>query len=248
MSLTVPYPYRMVLAGKNLLVARVEALEPARRALAGAGSLFQFAAAHSAAERLEGRGPALVVPMGAVLGVVRHYRRGGAAARWLGDRYLRVGVPRPLRELLASRAVAERGIPTPAVLAAAVYPAGVFYRGDVVTSYIPDSTDLARALFGDGIPAGDRVQVCIAAGELLRRLREAGVLHADLNLKNILLEWSGRPPRVYLLDLDRCRVVERLGEGLHGAMLERFWRSVRKWERHTGRVLTVAEREALQAE
>ena len=79
---------------------------------------------------------------------MRHYHRGGAVASLLGDRYLRVGEPRPVRELRLGRALERLGVPTVPHLAAAVYTHGIWYRGDLVTRWVSGSVDLAEGLFG----------------------------------------------------------------------------------------------------
>jgi hypothetical protein len=87
-------------------------------------------------------------PEGKKRWVVRHYHRGGAVGPILGDRYLSLGRFRPLCETVASLEARERGIPTPAVVAGIIYPAGIFYRADLVTEEIPASVDLSQVLFG----------------------------------------------------------------------------------------------------
>lgn len=247
MQVYLPPPYTSTLVGRALLLARPAARDFALDALSGTGSLFHFAARHPAASRLDGRGPAYAIPAADGRWVVRHFRRGGAA-RWLGDRYLALGMPRPVAELLASDTARRRGVDTPEVQAVLIHPAGAFYRADIATAHVPSSTDLAQVLFGaTAAEAEDRVQACAAAGRLLRVLTERGILHADLNVKNVLLGRTTRPPRPYLLDLDRCQLVSCVSDRQRAAMLRRFWRSVRKWEARTGRQLTAAERAAFQA-
>lgn len=248
-GLSLPPPYRAVPVGGALLVARPEALEPARRAIAEAGSLLAHAAAHPEARALESRrGLSYRIPGTDGHWVVRHYRRGSALTRWLADRYLRVGVPRPLRELTVSHAARERGVDTPQVVALALYPAGPFYRADLATAYVPCSTNLAQALFGaEAKGAADRVQALAAAGRLVRTLHERGVVHVDLTLQNVVLEWTTRPPRPFVLDLDDCRLLPgALPAWRRGAMLRRFARSLRGWEERSGRTLSREERAAFR--
>lgn len=163
----------------------------------------------------------------------------------LGDRYLRMGVPRPVREYRVGLALEAAGVPTPEHVGAAVYPAGVWYRGDLVTRFVEGSRDLAEALFGgsdDGAAPAMR-----ASGRLVRRLHEAGLDHPDLNLKNILLAGPASGPEALILDLDRARLRRQLGPRARDRMLERFWRSARKWERKTGRLLDPWLKEAFVA-
>ncbi|MFW6080038.1 MAG: lipopolysaccharide kinase InaA family protein, partial [Gemmatimonadota bacterium] len=196
-----------------------------------------------------GRGPVYRLPgdEGGDPLVIRHYWRGGAVAALLGDRYLRVSTPRPVRELWTSVAVRARGVATPKVAALGVYPDGVFYRADLVSVYVPDSVDLAEALFGpEALEGDDRFAAWRAAGRLVHDLHEAGVVHADLNVKNILLRRSAGSPRAYVLDLDRCRVHGRVSRRRRARVLRRFRRSVDKWAERTGRPLRLGEVEAFE--
>jgi 3-deoxy-D-manno-octulosonic acid kinase len=180
---------------------------------------------------LIGRGTAWDVPTPAGRWVVRHYRRGGAVADLLGDRYLRGGAPRPFAELEASVAARARGVPTPEVMAAVAYPAGPFYRADIATALIPDSADLAALTFDASAAIDvDTVAAWRAAGSLIRRAAAAGVRHVDLNLRNILIASTADGPRAWLLDLDRCRVGAPLTRARRQAMVERFHRSRAKLE------------------
>jgi 3-deoxy-D-manno-octulosonic acid kinase len=235
------------------------------------GTLSAAAAAHPSSERLRGRGVVWVVPSPVETGdwwVVRHYHRGGAVAGVLDDRYLRLGRPRPFAEYRIGRALEALGVPTPRHVGAAWYPAGPFYRGDLVTVRVPDSRDLAAVLFpGRGIEAAglessdpggarepgplpvDPVMAMEAAGRLIRHLHDEGVAHPDLNVKNVLLAGTDAtdPPRALVIDLDRARLRQTLSEGSRRRMLERFWRSVRKWEEATGRQVEAPLREAFRS-
>lgn len=208
--ITVPEGYARTTVRGVLLIARQDLLEFAEAAVLDAGSLYAFAQRHPRAQPLAGRGTAYCVPVADGSWVVRHYFRGGAVASWLGDRYLRGTEPRSVQELQASEAARRRGIPTPQVLAATVHPSGLFQRGDIATRLVPDALDLAAVSFG---PArwseAERVAAWAAAGALVRDVACAGILHADLNLKNILI--SGTPPSIqaWLIDLDRCRLRQR---------------------------------------
>ncbi len=219
------------------------------------------------ARPLQGRGTVYVVGRpggGAGKWVVRHYHRGGAVARHLGDRYLRLGIPRPIREFRVSARLQELGIPSPAPVGAAVYPAGIWYRGDLVTEWIPRSRDLAGVLFegasaegglwagsadagAPGVIAARRAAAMESAGRLIRRLHDAGVRHPDLNLKNILIVDEAGGPEALVIDLDGARLGSPVGAAGRRRMIDRFWRSARKWERRTGRSLPAGARSAFEA-
>lgn len=228
------------------VVALPSVIEEVRSCIGQAGSLYAAAAA-AGVQAFTGRGAAWRLPHPAGDWVVRHYRRGGAIARLLRDGYLRTGEPRPLRELRVSALVRARGVETPEVLAAVVYPDGILYRGDLATRYIADSCDLAEVTLGEA--AADLEEGSAAwraAGDLLRAAFAAGVEHADLNMRNILI--AGAPPRALLLDLDRAVVRDRaVDESARARMIERLHRSRRKLEAATGRQTAGAELAAFDA-
>jgi 3-deoxy-D-manno-octulosonic acid kinase len=202
--------------------------------LTSGASIHSWAGTHPERRELAGRGRTWAVPApahgpgGAHGWVVRHYRRGGAVARWLHDRYLATGTPRPVAELRSSLEASRRGIPTPAVVAGALYPAGAFYRADLVTEEIAGGVDLAEILFADRTKAMDPLLALAAAGALVRRLAETGVRHADLNARNVVLEPRTDGPRAWLVDLDRCRFTAGADRQAGVAMRSRLERSLRK--------------------
>lgn len=236
---------------------RPEAEEWVRAALAEGRTLFEEARGDPDRIELQGRGPAYAIPalVGTRAGrgsrsarwLVRHYRRGGAVASLLGDRYLRLGTPRPFRELAASEEARARGVETPRVMAATVYPAGAFYRGDLVTEFVEGARDLAEILFSDDEEPSRRRRAAAAAGALVGDLAEAGVHHRDLNAKNVLLVGEGEVLRALVLDLDRCRLAAAGTAAPRGSMLERLLRSLRSLEADTGREVRPEERDALVA-
>jgi len=228
--------------------AAPEAAAWVAQALAGGHMLRDVAASHPDALELRGRGPVYAMPAGAGRWVVRPYRRGGSVmGPLLGDRHLRAGESRPLAEARASAEVLVRGIPTPRVLAGAVYPAGVFYRADLVTEYIADSENLAGAVV-EATAGGpeERSSALVAAGHLLARMALAGVEHPDMNARNVLLLRREGRLIAMLLDLDRCRV-RGAGRGASSErMLRRLERSLERIAERSGTVLRDEDRAELR--
>lgn len=172
------------------VMALPEAIDFVIGAIEEAGSLYAGAAARPDARRLNGRGTTwcIAAPGGDGAWAVRHCLRGGAVARVLADRYVRLGRGRPFRELRAVVRARARQVAMPRVAAAVIHPHGPIYRGDVATELVPDAVDLAAVAFGPARwdPAA-RVVAWRAAGRLVREAAGAGVFHADLNLKNIVI-------------------------------------------------------------
>lgn len=207
--------------------------QPRRRTLSGRGTVYAVEAPVGGPDRR-------------ARWAVRHYHRGGAVASFLGDRYLAGGPTRPELEIRASAEARARTIPTPAVIAGAWYPAGLFYRADLVTELVPDATSLADALFATQ-RRPQRIPALAAAGRLARELGEKGLRHPDLNAMNILLSWDDETPKAYVIDLDRATMSEAPGVAPGRPMLHRLERSLRKLGASFGRPLSEVEWSALRA-
>ena len=70
---------------------------------------------------------------------------------------------------------------------------------------------------------------------------QGGVIHEDLNVKNIIVDAD----RAWVLDLDRCRVQDRVSASDVRRMRDRFFRSLNKWETNTGRRVHDVARDVL---
>ncbi|WP_018142157.1 MULTISPECIES: 3-deoxy-D-manno-octulosonic acid kinase [unclassified Thioalkalivibrio] len=153
--------------------------------------------------------------------VLRHYWRGGWVARLSEDRYLWTGRTRtrPVREWNLTRILYEQGLPVPRPVAARVMRHGLVYSGDLVTATVSDATPLDEWIQQQE----DTPTLWHEVGATLARFHQFGAWHADLNVRNILVQPSGK---VWLIDWDRGRLsVQR---GLQGN-LERLRRSLEKW-------------------
>ncbi len=231
------------------VVARREAADALRKALSEK-TLYQWAAEQSPNEKFVGRGTAYGVTLGTQRIVVRHARRGGLLAPLLQDRY--AGPPRFLREIEMSHLLAKAGIPTPAVVAGVMYPASFGHRADVATERI-DGRDLAEIFFGPNPPAGElRDEILRAVGRMVRRLHDSGLIHPDLQLRNVLIASSPTAlppyrPTAVLLDVDTCRPVAPGDDSTRRWNLARFARSWEKFNRLRGPLLTDQDRAAFAA-
>jgi hypothetical protein len=227
--------------GAARVVVRRDVASAVRAALEQCGSLYAWAEAQPGREAFTGRGAAYGVTLGGVGAVVRHARRGGLLGPLLGDRY--AGAPRHRRELDWSRRLAGAGIPTPRFLAGIAYPAGLTHRADVATERVA-GLDLAGLFFGETPPGPDiRDATWRSVGRLARALHDAGWVHPDLQLRNVLV--GGTPPRAWLLDVESCRAAA--GAADRRRNLDRFYRSWAKWNRQRGPRLGPGDRAAFEA-
>lgn len=208
----------------------------------GDGERLHEAASRQADAILQGRGQVPVLTTSQGRWAVRHYHRGGiVAGPLLGDRYLRFGSTRPVREAHTSHEVRQRGVPTPRVVAGAVYPGGAFYRADLVTEFVADASDLKHMLFEEERSDLERTSMLEGVGRLLACTAAAGVEHLDLNAKNVLVAQRSREACPLLLDLDRCRVLPSGTRVDPRRMLKRLYHSLRKYETESGRMLRPGE-------
>lgn len=170
-----------------------------------------------------GRGNALVwTQSGGREWVLRHYRRGGLAARVSADRYLWLGErrSRAWHELQLLRDLHAEGLPVPRPIAARVLREGLLYRQDLVTERIQGARPLSDVLQERTLSPDTWASI----GRMLARFRQAGVGHADLNAANILLDEAGRS---FLIDFDRGR--RPAGAAFQARSIARLHRSLQKW-------------------
>ena len=200
-----PPGYEPVTAPRAQVLAWHSVAAAVQAVLAGGESLYHWAARQPGGHRHEGRGPAWGVVLGTERAVVRHSRHGGLLAPLTRDLFRHP--TRAPAELSTSLRLSAAGIPTPAVLAFAVYPLALgLSRADVATREVPDSADLGAVLAR--VSAAERRQrVWPAVESLLATMARAEVSHPDLNAKNVLIIGAtGRPgataAAAWLLDVD----------------------------------------------
>lgn len=265
------------LATRRVGAVEVVAVAPLADALAAQvarhGSLHAWAGTVPQRRALRGRAPVHVAPLPGTDAVVavRHAWHGGLLAPLTRDRFLRPSrAPHELRQSAALRAA---GIPSTEVLGFARTALPLWRcTVDVVSRYEPATRDLGAVLAGEadaeapweaggeaegpataGAPAFTTDEALAATGRLLRQLTVAGVVHPDLNVKNVLLRreaaggcealmidvdvvrWTPhrRPQRVLAANLGRLahsmrRQRERHGGGLAPAAVTAFAQAVRE--------------------
>jgi len=176
--------------------------------------------------------------------VLRQYLRGGWVARISKDRYFftTISRSRPFREFFALVDLHKLGLPVPKPVAALCRHNGMLSSGALITQTIENSQTLADILSAAGSGLTNNDNCWERVGACIRRFHNAGVWHADLNARNILLDSA---KGVYLVDFDRARLspgkkvngegnlkrlkrsLIKLWPGSHNAALESAWEQLR---------------------
>ena len=248
MATPVPPGFERIVTGRTTLILR-SAYKDRLLSLASDGIDGMVRAAGSSMREYRGRAATFSMPIpggGDERIVVRRALRGGLVRFLLGD--LHLGSGRPFRELAVSETARAAGVVSPAVLVAAVTRIlpGV-YRGWIGTAEVPDSEDLLSWLLsGSSAFRGERLRrkrlLVRGTAELIGAMHRAGLDHADLHLKNILLQDDGKTaPTLHLIDLDKSRIRPRLSMAARMKNLERLDRYIEKWARR-GAPVTARDR------
>lgn len=169
--------------------------------------------------RYSGRGSALAVATEAGPAVLRRYLRGGLPGRIVHERFVFLGHDRSrsFREWRLLQRLHAAGLPVPQPLLASCERLGLSYRAALMTRQIPGARSLAQAALQLGPADWERL------GQVLGRFFRAGVIHADLNAHNLLLDAAGR---WHVIDFDRGRQRSRAVDPT--PMLRRLQRSLDK--------------------
>jgi len=170
----------------------------------------------------EGRGSTLLLDTDFGPAVLRECLRGGWPARISHKHYLFTGFgrSRPLAEFNMLTGLQALGLPVPHPLAAQCVREGIIYTGSLLSRRIMDVVPLAD-LLGDTDPGSDLWR---ATGDCIRRFHDQGVVHADLNARNILIR---NHETVYLIDFDRAKI-RKGARGSFKDNLSRLRRSLEK--------------------
>ncbi len=158
---------------------------------------------------------------------LRPLRHGGILGPWLGDRFLRAD--RPFREFERWVTLRDRGARLPEPILAVSRRKGLFWRSAFGSVERASAIDAARWLDSD--PGRVRLHAaCHAFGGALRRFHDAGGMHGDLHLRNILIEneTGSTTARCWLIDLDGTRVFARVSPRRRARDFVRLLRSFEK--------------------
>jgi 3-deoxy-D-manno-octulosonic acid kinase len=225
MTLALEAPHRHVQRGLRLLVA--PRWESGAVALGLAQREGWAAALDSASALPGGRGPQalLETPRWPRAVRIRPAHRGGLLGPWLGDHFLTPS--RPERELRLWIALRERGAPLPEPVLAASLRRGPFWHNLFGSVHLEHAIDGAEWLRRP-CSKHERALGTHRLGRAIRDFHDAGGVHGDLHLGNLLFEGSGEATRCWLIDLDRARLINDVGPARRMHELARLARSMEK--------------------
>jgi len=210
----------------TIVVARLDLVHGVRALdLAGRGGLETLIGRGTPGPA--GRGATAIVkwPDGGPTLVVRRLLHGGVLGGLWGDRFATPN--RPIDELCLTADLASRGVPVLApALALGERRVGAWHLA-YATVQAPRAVDALRWLqAGPDRAAMDRAAV--ALGHAVRRFHDAGGFHADLHVKNLMLEEHQGGFRALVIDLDRARLVLGMTPDERMSQLMRIFRSLVK--------------------
>jgi len=178
---------------------------------------------------MKGRGEVFVLDAGGISCVVRQYRRGGLLASVFGAR----GIPlrRAIEELRVALAAHEGNVPTPRPVGIIFDRRGARKRGLFwLSELLADAGDLASTILSGGLTGQRRAQIAHSVARAVAQMHDAGFVHADLQLRNILIRplFDGTMG-AYIIDWDRAERLGRVTQRAAVRNLIRLDRSLRKW-------------------
>jgi len=174
-----------------------------------------------------GRARPLRIPVEGIPGgvLVRPYAHGGVPGPLLGTRF--AGPGRAMRELAVAAAAVARGLPVPEMLGFTASHSGPLWRMEAWMRWIEAAPPLCQALarVSDG---RFREQALAAAGRAVRACHDTGLVHRDLNSRNILIAGGPAGFRALVVDLDGARMGPPPGRASRARQLRRLFRSLVK--------------------
>jgi len=177
------------------------------------------------AAAVAGRGTAREMGTGDGAVVVRRYMHGGLAGKVLGHAHW--GERRAIQEICVHESASAAGIPCPEVIGFRSERKGMFVQLDLITKKVEDSLPLEDWLRTATSSDNRRLSAGLAA--LVIRMHEAGLIHADFHVRNILVQAADNGEKLIVLDWDRGRQVDTVSPEQASQTLFRLNRSMEKF-------------------
>jgi 3-deoxy-D-manno-octulosonic acid kinase len=162
--------------------------------------------------------------------IVRDYKHGGLLGKLFGSYFCNGN--RPLHELYLNEIAFQKGVPCAEVIAITKKKVwGIFYKSTFISKEISGADDLIQFLQKSSLEYLQRMKKSImsALARSIRKMHDCGIYHADLHLKNILVkkDSNGRF-QIYIIDLDKSVIFDKLNVGQRIKNLIRLDRSLEK--------------------
>lgn len=160
--------------------------------------------------------------------VLRQYRRGGLVGGLVKRSYLWTGLEnsRPFRELELLVQIQKTPITACKPFAARIVRSGLVYQAQLITEQVDDAHTLGELLQNSQVTE----QVLHSTGEVIRRMHNENIHHADLNANNILISKG----EAVLIDFDRGRQRALTLLDWRANSLKRLRRSIDKLQQRYG--------------
>ena len=175
---------------------------------------------------LRGRGETLFYEQEGLHLLLRQYRRGGLYGRLIRRGYLSFfrGSRRSFLEFELLCRLRRAGARVPEPVLAQVSHHLLFVHNVIVLQELEHCRNLAQIMAERPLEAEETAQIC----SQLQVLLELGVVHTDLNVRNIMLDAAGQ---AYVVDFDKCFIRTPLPRRDRRAMMLRLRRSCLKEQR-----------------
>ena len=180
-----------------------------------------------------GRGSYLSIPVasnGKERFVIRDYKHGGLLGKLFGGLFLNGN--RPLNEIFINEIAFQRNVPTAEVIAVTKRKLwGLFYKASFISKEVTDAVDIIQFFQESSLEFIQKSKrfVISTLVKLIRNMHDAGIYHADLHLKNILLKENTKGEfNAYIIDLDKSVFLDKLTINQRIKNLLRLDRSVEK--------------------
>ncbi len=188
-----------------------------------------------------GRGDYLSIPVvgnGNERLIIKNCRHGGFLGKLFGPIFYKKN--RSLREIYINEIASQKGVPSAEVIAIIKRKLwGAFYRTDFISKEISGAVDLAQFLKDSSLKkifAGKKSIIFVVA-RLIRDMHDAGIYHADLHLKNILLKEEPHGKfHAYIIDFDKSTISHKLSIEQKMKNLLRLNRSLEKLRWFSGKM------------
>jgi 3-deoxy-D-manno-octulosonic acid kinase len=192
--------FRTLATAGGTLVADAVFFEAARALGLPAREAVEALLLAEPAERGRSRTASVMLPGRTERLHLRPVRHGGWLAPVWRDRL--AGLARPIAELHVTEALRARGAPVPRAVLVAGFRAAPLWQAVLGTLHIEGARD-GVAWLAQQPSEAELLAVAGAAGHAVRRFHDAGGRHADLHVKNLLVQ--EREPQVLVIDLDKGR-------------------------------------------